>query len=166
MKILIDFDSTIYPTLEDGIEIYNKKYNEKLKLKDIKNYEVSDKLLECLCEVKYEKGDVYNAIPTIKELCKKHDVYILTASVKTNLMEKLCWIDKYLSEIGFKKTIVAQNKHMIIGDVIIDDYQYNVIGHNAQYRFLINAPYNQNIIESDKLIRINNISDVTKYIGD
>ena len=163
-KILIDFDDVIYDLFGEGLELYNKKYNRNLTINDITEYKASKKLLECLEEVKYTMMDKKNAIFYIKELIKYYDVYIVTASLRGHLCEKFDWIEKYLPEIGYNKTIVAKDKHMILGDIIRDDYAVNIIGHNAEYRFLYNMPYNRQIIESDKIIKINDLGDVIDFL--
>ena len=92
-----------------------------------------------------------------------HDVYILTASMKENLMEKIQWVERNLPELSYEKIIVAKNKHLVHGDVIVDDYQWNVIGHPAKYRFLVDAPHNQHIMESDMIVRVKSLREVVEF---
>lgn len=166
MRILCDIDEVLYSLISEGLEIYNKKYNKNLKPSDIKEYKVSKEILECLGEVKYQRGDKDNSVYYVKQLIANgHDVYLLTASMKDNLMEKIVWVEKHLPEIGFEKMIIGKNKHMVHADVIIDDYDGNIIGHNATYKFLVDAPHNQHVIESDKLIRVKDLKKVVEILG-
>lgn len=164
MIILIDFDQVIYDQLSEGLEIYNKKYGSNLKKEDIKKYSLPQEVLDCLGEVKYLGQSINNAEYWIRELMKNHDIYILTASMQENFMDKVAWIERNLPELGYKSIILSQNKHLINADVIIDDYQYNVIGHPAEYRFLIEAPYNQHITSSNKLIKVKDLEQVVKLL--
>lgn len=167
MLILIDFDDVIYETLAEAIEICNDINNTNYKITDIKNYlEVPYQLQDCFKLVKYENKDKNNAIYYVKKLCENHDVYILTASIVDNLQEKRNWIETHLPEIGWNKTIVAKNKKLVSGEIIIDDAWHNIKGHNAKYKFLYNMPHNEDINESIGVVRINNLEKVIEVIGD
>lgn len=165
LRILIDIDEILYSLISEGLEIYNKKYNKQLKPSDINEYVVSKEILECLGEVKYKRGDKDNAINYVKELISMgHDVYLLTASMKENLMDKIAWVEKNLPELSYEKMIIAKNKHLVHGDVIVDDYQWNIIGHPAKYKFLMDAPHNQHVMESDMIIRVKTLKDVVEFL--
>lgn len=167
MRILIDFDDVIYPTLQETIDICNKKNGTDYKFEDIKGYfNIPSDIQECFKLVEYTGTDKNNAVELVKKLCKKHDVYILTASIHDNLYEKIDWIETYLPEIGWEKTIVARNKQMVDGDVIIDDAWHNIIGHKAKYKFLYNAPHNTSVKPSDRIIRIDSLEKVIEVLGD
>lgn len=165
LKIVLDFDEIFYSLISEGIDIYNKKYNKQLKPSDIKEYIVPKKILECFGEVKYRKGDKDNAIRYTKELISMgYDVYILTASMKENLMEKIQWIENHIPELGYDKIIVAKNKHLVKADVIVDDYRWNVVGHPAKYKFLMDAPHNQDVVDGDDIIRVKTLKEVVDFL--
>lgn len=167
MVILIDFDDVIYPTLQETIDICNRKNGTNYVLSDMQGYfNIPKEVEECFKLVEYNGVDKNNAVYYVKKLCKKHDVYILTASIHENLYEKIDWIETYLPEIGWEKTIVGRNKQMIKGDVIIDDAWHNIIGHDAKYKFLYNMPHNSAVIPSDRIIRIDSLEKVIEVIGD
>lgn len=167
MVILLDFDDVVYPFLQEAIDICNKNNKTEYKIDDIKGYfNIPKDIMECFKLVEYNGSDKNNAIYYTKKLCKKHDVYILTASMHENLYEKINWIETYLPEIGWEKTIVGKNKQMIKGDVIIDDAWHNIIGHDAKYKFLYNMPHNSYIEPSDRIIRIDSLEKVLEVIGD
>lgn len=165
MIILSDIDEILYSLIDEGIEIYNKKYNKQLKPSDITEYTVSKELLECMGEVNYTRGDKDNSVKHIKELIAMgHDVYLITASMKENLMDKIKWVERHLPEIGYDKMIICKNKHLVHGDVLIDDYEWNIIGHPAKYKFLVDAPHNKHVLESDKIIRVKDLSKVVEFL--
>lgn len=164
MIILIDIDEVLYNLISEGIEIYNKKYNKNVKPSDITDYIVSKEILECFGKVDYKRKDKDDSIHYVKELIKMgHDIYLLTASMKENLMYKIEWVEKNLPELGYEKMIICKNKHLVHGDVIVDDYQGNIIGHPAKYRFLMDAPHNKSVIESDMIIRVKNLREVVEF---
>lgn len=167
MKILVDFDDVIYGFLQHAIDICNDKYKTEYKLEDIKSYfNVPTELQECFKLVDYTGADKNDAVKWVNILCEKHDVYLVTASMIDNLYEKVEWIETYLPQIGWKKTIIAHNKQMIEGDVIIDDAWHNIIGHKAKYKFLYNMPHNSMVEPSDRIIRIDSLEKVIEVLGD
>lgn len=167
MVILLDFDSVIYATLQEAIDICNNKYKTNYTLEDITDYfDVPKELEECFKLVEYNGTDKNNAVHYVKELCDKHDVYILTASIHDNLYEKINWIETYLPEIGWNKTIVCKNKQLVKGDVIIDDAWHNIKEHCATYKFLYNMPHNSKITPSERVYRIDNLEKVLEVLGD
>lgn len=167
MLILLDFDSVVYPTIQEAIDICNDRYKTNYVLEDISDYfGIPKELEECLKLVEYNRIDKNNAVYFVKKLCEKHDVYILTASIHDNLYEKINWIETYLPEIGWGKTIICKNKQMVVGDVIIDDAWHNIKGHNAKYKFLYNMPHNEMITPSERVIRINSLEKVIEVLGD
>lgn len=167
MLILIDFDDVIYPTLQEAIDTCNIKNGTNYTSNDIKDYfDIPKEIEECFRLVEYNQLDKNNAVSFIKKLCEKHDVYILTASIHENLYEKIDWIETYLPEIGWNKTIVSRNKQMVNADVIVDDAWHNIKGHNAKYKFLYSMPHNLNIKPSDRVIRIDSLEKVLEVLGD
>ncbi|MFD1315221.1 5' nucleotidase, NT5C type [Namhaeicola litoreus] len=71
---------------------------------------------------------VEDAIESIEFLAKHFEVYILSTAPWENpsaWRDKLLWIKKHLPEIGYKRLILSHNKHLNIGDYIIDDRTKN-----------------------------------------
>ena len=64
------------------------------------------------------------AIESVEYLAKHFEVFFLSTSPWDNnsaLGDKLNWIKKYFPEIGYKRLILSHNKHLNIGDYLIDD---------------------------------------------
>ena len=79
---------------------------------------------------KYEKGVFLNkkpiegAIKAFKMLSKKYDCHIVSTPVWGNpscWKEKREWVDTHLGKEAHKKLTLTHNKHLFIGDIIIDD---------------------------------------------
>lgn len=71
---------------------------------------------------------VKDAIQSIEFLAKHFEVYILSTAPWDNPSawhDKLLWIKEHLPEIGYKRLILSHNKHLNIGDYIIDDRTKN-----------------------------------------
>jgi 5'(3')-deoxyribonucleotidase len=73
-----------------------------------------------------------DAIDAVKQLDNYFNIYILSAAPWNNPSawgEKLEWVKKYFgddeSSLLYKKIILTNNKHLNIGDILIDDWTKN-----------------------------------------
>jgi len=65
-----------------------------------------------------------NAIASVTFLANHFEVYILSTAPWENptaWSDKLLWIKKYLPKIAHKRLILSHNKHLNIGEYLIDD---------------------------------------------
>ena len=61
----------------------------------------------------------------------KYDVYILSTAPWENpmaWMHKRLWVDKYLGDGAWKRLILSHNKHLNMGDYLVDDRTKNGAG--------------------------------------
>lgn len=71
------------------------------------------------------------AIEAFNILCSLFDVYILSTAPWDNpeaLMHKRLWVEKHLGKNAYKRLILSHNKHLNIGDFLIDDRTANGAG--------------------------------------
>lgn len=64
------------------------------------------------------------AIKAFNELAKVYDTYILSTAPWNNpsaWKDKIEWVQNYLGEAAHKRLILSHNKHLNIGDYLIDD---------------------------------------------
>lgn len=163
MRIILDFDEVLYSLTQEAIEKCNKEYNTNYELEKLETYFVPEDLLRCMSEVLYEKGDKDNALIYVRQLCEEHDVYICSASMMENLYEKVEWIKKHLPQIGWDKTIVMKNKHLLNADVIVDDAPHNLQGNPIKYKIMIDMPYNKHVKDKD-IHRVKNMKEAKELI--
>ena len=80
----------------------------------------------------------------LKELAKKHQVYIASAATQfpNSLKEKSDWLDRHFSFITWEYRILCGHKFILAGDVLIDDRSYNLKYFNGR-GLLFNAPHNK-----------------------
>ena len=60
-----------------------------------------------------------------------HDVYILSTAPWNNpsaWSDKLVWVKQYLGDVAHKRLILSHNKHLNVGDYLIDDRIANGAG--------------------------------------
>lgn len=178
MKIAIDFDEVLFPTLEKVLEIYNKKHEEQLTLSQITMYN----LYECLDTVVADElislfvdKSVYNnlqpykgSIKAIKTLVDKgYEVYIATASDIRNMEWKEKLLQRYFPFISKENLIRIHNKKLLDVDVLIEDKLDNLVQTFAE-RVCFNQPWNQDK-EADyiySIYRIHNWGEIINIIND
>lgn len=100
-------------------------------------YGAHQKALEENPEIKYPQSQygffanlepIDHAITYFHLLNADFDVRILTSPSVLNPMsytEKRVWVEKYLGIYHAKKMILAPDKSLLIGDYLIDDYNYH-----------------------------------------
>lgn len=104
-NVLVDFRSA-FPFIKDDIK---KKFKDNMD--DIKGIFSLMKPME-------------NAIESFEILAEHFDVYILSTSPWDNptaASEKVEWVKKYLPQLAYKRLILSHNKHLNMGDYLIDD---------------------------------------------
>ena len=70
------------------------------------------------------KKPLNGAVEAFKKLANKYECHIVSTPVWGNpncWKEKREWIEMYLGEDAHKKLTLTHNKHLFIGDIIIDD---------------------------------------------
>ena len=72
-----------------------------------------------------------DALDAYQHLTKKYDSYILSTAPWENpsaLTDKLHWVKKHIGDAAYKRLILSHNKHLNIGDYLIDDRTQNGAG--------------------------------------
>lgn len=154
MIIVIDFDETLFPTLQKVIAVYNKRHHAAFTLEQITTYnlhecfeaDVADELLELFCD-----QEVYNnlqpfsgAVKSLKTMINNdHEVYIATATDVRNLSWKEELLQKYFPFIPQRNLIRIHNKKLLKADILIEDNLNNLIEIFAD-RICFSKPWNIN----------------------
>lgn len=151
-RIAIDFDETLFPTLENVLDIYNRRHNTNIEPSQITQYQlhdnfspdVADEILELFVE-----KDVYaslqpyrGAIRAIKTLVEQgHEIYIATSTDVRNLEWKEELIQKHFPFIPRNNLIRIHNKALLNVDVLVEDKLDNLKSTFAD-RICFNQPWN------------------------
>ena len=138
MKIAIDFDEVLFPTLEKILELYNKKHDEQMTLSQITTYNlyecldnaIADELISLFVDKSiYNNLQPYKgSIKAIKTLVDKgHEVYIATASDIRNMEWKEKLLQRHFPFIPKENLIRIHNKKLLDVDVMVEDKLDNLI---------------------------------------
>lgn len=79
----------------------------------------------------------------LAQLNEKHDLYIASAAMQfpNSLKEKSDWLDEYFPFIPWQRRILCGHKHILKGDVLIDDRAYNLQRFDGR-AILFSSPHN------------------------
>jgi 5'(3')-deoxyribonucleotidase len=131
-RIALDFDETLFPTIEKILEIYNKKHDASLELSQVTTYNIYDSfdtsVADELIELFVDKS-VYNnlqpykgAVRAVKTLVEQgHEVYVATASDMRNMEWKEQLLQKHFPFIPKHNLIRIHNKALLNVDVLVED---------------------------------------------
>ena len=152
MKIAIDFDSTLFPTMEKVIEVYNKRYETNIELSQITTYDLHDSFEENVADELIElfvDKEVYSslcpykgAVRAVKTLIEQgHEVYIATSTDVRNMEWKEQLLQKHFPFIPKNNLIRIHNKELLNVDVLVEDKLDNLKSTFAD-RVCFNQPWN------------------------
>lgn len=176
MRILIDMDDVMIDFLQHWIDVLNGKFNKNVKYNDIYCWSMQvaypDLTREQIFDVLYNEefwADIspkQGAITYIRRLIQDgHEIYVVTASDPLIMKFRQVYIlNQFFPWIPQENVIMAHNKQMILGDVLVDDNPKNLV--NGNYRgLLMTAPHNQGYPERlSNLIRVNSWEEVYDLI--
>ncbi|MUH35616.1 5'(3')-deoxyribonucleotidase [Zobellia amurskyensis] len=168
MVIFVDMDEVIADTYGAHIEVYNKDFNENLTLDFFHGSEAWHKVpkdrQQSVRDHARNRGFFRNLKPiangqeVLKKLSEKHEVYIASAAMQfpNSLEEKSEWLDEHFSFIPWENRILCGHKHILRGDVLIDDRSYNLKTFEGR-SLLFTSPHNVNTTGFE---RVNNWLEV------
>tara|TARA_R110000737_G_scaffold230051_1_gene243576 strand:- start:4 stop:525 length:522 start_codon:yes stop_codon:yes gene_type:complete len=155
MILFVDMDEVIADTYGAHIELYNAEFNGELTTELCSGSEVWRMVPEAhqdsVRKHATRRGFFRNLklIPGSQEilskLASKHEVYIASAAMQfpNSLEEKSEWLDEYFPFIPWQNRILCGHKHVLKGDILIDDRNYNL--ENFEGRGLqFTSPHNVN----------------------
>lgn len=164
LTILIDMDDTIEGLLKGWVAWINNKYGTSVDWKSIRSWNVNPYFPNLTTEQLYEPfyldsfWDWVEPLPYAQEMIKRikddgHKVYIVSASTYETLPAKMDRVlFRYFPYFTFDDVIIASNKQMIRGDVMIDDGVHNLVG-GEYVKLLMDAPHNREFDEKQYGIR-------------
>lgn len=176
MKIAIDFDETLFPTLDKVLEIYNRRHNTQMETSQITTYnlydclpeDVADELLSLFVDkTTYNSLQPYRgSVKALQSLASRgHELIVATATDVRNLEWKEKLIQRYFPFIPKENLIRIHNKKLLNVDVLVEDKLDNLTQTFAE-RICFNQPWN---IDKDidyvySIYRINNWGEINNVI--
>ena len=178
LKIAIDFDNSLFPSMERVIELYNKKHSSSLDMSQITMYnlydnfpeDVADELISLFVDkATYNSLQPYKgSIKAVQSLVNRgHEIFIATATDTRNLEWKEKLLQRYFPFVPKENLIRIHNKKLLNVDVLVDDKLDNLIQTFAE-RVCFNQPWNRDK-DADyaySIHRINNWGEISNIINE
>lgn len=164
MTIFVDMDEVLADTYQAHIDLYNQEFSENFIKADTQGKE----FWMCVPEAHQQNVKdharrigffrdlkvMQHSQEVLQELSEEHEVYIASAAMQfpDSLKEKSDWLDEHFSFLDWRYRILCGHKHILKGDVLIDDRAYNL--QNFVGRSLIfNSPHN---VDDSEFERVSN----------
>lgn len=189
MRIGIDIDDVLGNLNQQIIKYHKKELNIKVKREDHKNFNFheswncSAKEAETRLTDFVEKGNFFQlepmdqSIKSIKELKKLgHELVVITARNLKLYDDTINWLNKHYPEL-FSNIHFSQNKKQTGKrkwqicldeniDVMVDDGPHIIkdCAKKGITSIILDAPWNQNLEESENIIRVNSWEEIVKKI--
>jgi len=169
MTLFVDMDEVIADTYNAHIEIYNREFNGELTAKDCQGSEVWQNVIEdhqqSIRNHARTRGffrairPIADSQKVLRQLAEKYEVYIASAATQfpNSLEEKSEWLDEHFPFIPWQKRILCGHKHILKGDILIDDRSYNLESFDGR-SLLFTSPHNVN---NNGFERVNNWQEVS-----
>lgn len=162
--IFCDVDDVVANLCGEWVRLYNAEYGDTLQQKNVTDWDISKFVKpECGDDIfKYLWNDnLYQGVEPIdgasEGIMQLRDLgYRVVFATSCNLKmagQKLQWLDDYgflsMDKRGVcKDYIEISDKHLLLGDTLIDDYHHNLNGFQGR-RILFNASHNLAISQND-----------------
>lgn len=162
MTIFVDMDEVIADAYQAHLDIYEKDHGVRYTKEECSGKEFwrcvpvehQPKVKDHAWQVGYFRD--LKVIPDSQEvlaaLSKKHEVYIASAAMQfpNSLREKSDWLDEHFSFIPWQNRILCGHKHILRGDVLIDDRAYNLEEFQGR-KLLFTSPHNANVSDFERV---------------
>lgn len=155
MRIFVDMDEVMADTYGAHIALYNTEFKGTLSTTKCAGKEVWNMVptvhQESVRKHALRRGffrdlkPITDSITVLEQLATKHEVYIASAAMQfpNSLEEKSDWLDEHFSFIPWQNRILCGHKHILKGDVLIDDRSYNLTNFDGR-GILFTSPHNLN----------------------
>jgi len=139
---LLDVDGVLADFLSPVIESMNKLIGVNIKSEDVTTWRIEDMYKKhdpdaanIISDIIQQPGfcESLKMFPGADEfvygLSEKFDVYFVTSpwDSPTWVTERNIWISSHFGEEHVRKTVYTENKHLVKGDVLIDDRYENCL---------------------------------------
>jgi 5'-nucleotidase len=156
VRILVDLDSTVADLLNPWLALYNAEHGDDLTIDRLTSFDTHTiaRAGTAIYDVLKRDG-LFRSLPPLPGALEGvealraagNEVFVVTAAeFPTNCSEKIAWLGEHLPFIDKRHRIIAHEKHLLSGDVLIDDGPHNAVAykkaHPAAFITGIKFPYN------------------------
>lgn len=153
LTILFDADDVAENLCNCWVDLLNERYGTSVDFESVQDWEIA-KAFPTLTEEQvfsvFQDDEIWGRItpiPGATETLQKlfdegHELYMVTASDYRSCKPKVDRLLEMFPFLDWKHIIIAHNKQMIRGDILIDDGPHNLV--NGEYfKILFDRPHNR-----------------------
>lgn len=156
MTIFVDMDEVIADTYQAHVDTYNREFGtsfSKAQCSGQEFWRMVPKENQHSVRGHADRIGFFRDLKVmpdsqevLRTLFEKHQVYIASAAMQFpySLKEKSDWLDQFFPFIPWQHRILCGYKHILKGDLLIDDRSYNLEKFEGE-RLLFTSPHNVNI---------------------
>lgn len=175
LKIGCDLDSVLNDLNNAWLSYLNKAYDFDVRLSDVIEWDMKKAYPALSSERIYAplyREDFWRNVKPIADSSKYlellfdegYDIYIVTNSNYQTMPTKIEWLKKHFPFIPIENVIITQKKQLINVDIMIDDYEQNLIGGRYN-KILFDYPYNRHIDDVDYgIARVKNWGEIYNQV--
>lgn len=163
LTILFDADDTVEDLLGPWLEILNSTYDTNVKPEDVTDWNVASffpRLTKGQVFAPPYDSNFWSLIEPIdgsvrnlqKLITDGHDLYMVTASNYQTCAAKVERLLEIFPFLDWNHIILASNKQMVKGDILVDDDPHNLVG-GEYMKFLFDRPHNRSFNENEHSIK-------------
>ena len=157
---LFDLDSIIIDLLNPWIDWYNGRYEDRLTLDHIIEYDITkftkpnSRIFDFFADVRRYSGcpvmpGAAEALKTIHDA--GHDVIVATATAGSTAQQKFELTKKAAPYLHYGNVMVGSRKELLKGDILVDDSPANIYAYRKAWPdtplATISFPYNQELAD-------------------
>lgn len=177
MTVLLDMDDVIENLVTGWVDYLNEKYGTSTVPEDVTDWDISKAFPSLTHDQVYSAEldgalwDKVKPMPGADEAMRRlladgHEIYIVSATYYQTLKEKMEKVlFSFFPYISWNHVIITSNKHMIKGDVLVDDGPHNLTGGDYR-KILFHANHNKSFDEkSIGAVRVYNWDEAYEEIA-
>lgn len=175
LTVLVDMDDTLENLCETWINCLNEEHGTNVQLDDVHEWEFCNLFPSISKDAVYaplytqKLWERVKPLPGAAEYLKRliddgHRVAVVTASHHETVAMKLNLVlFKYFPYLSYEDVIVASQKDLVRGDVLVDDGIHNFTG-DRKLKLLMTAAHNRDIDEGYEIKRVNDWPEIYREI--
>ncbi|MCM1222536.1 MAG: hypothetical protein NC548_49510 [Lachnospiraceae bacterium] len=177
LTILVDMDDVLENLVQCWTQTLNERYGTSVSEEDITNWHIAEffptltksQLFGVLQENGFwnKLSPMQNAPEVVERLIHDgHKVRVVTAAHFSTVAPKTDLLLKLYPCLKWEDVIIAHDKSLIMGDILIDDGVHNLETSTCR-KFLFDRPHNRSYCEAENgITRVHNWDEIYRLVTD
>ena len=154
LTVLVDIDDVLWELVEGWVAALNRSFGYDVRPEDITQWEIGEFFPNLTAEQVFSPmqdpgfWDTLRPVRDAQDCLRRlktdgHKVVLVSASDYKTVAPKLDSLLRLYPFISHKEIVIAQDKSLVAGDLIVDDKPGNLIGTRCPFCILFDRPANR-----------------------